>query len=297
MFFPSSTMLFSCALPRASFLRSGVIALAIAMVGTLWPAAAHALTLAWDPANDGVTVGYYVTVGLAPGAPLAAFDVGAVTQTALPLPVGSRYYVAVGGYTASRQPGPASELVVDLASPPGRAERLTASVSGGNVTLAWAPPNSGGAPVGYLLSAGTMPGAANLVNGLPVGPGTTVGGALPPGTYYARIHAANVVGIGPPSNEVMFQVGGATPPGAPRSLRVSWNGRRANFTWAAPSGGGATSYVIEAGTAPGLANIGAFNVGNANSFAIDVPPGTYYLRVRAVGPTGTSAPSNELTLR
>ncbi len=275
-----------------------MIALTIALVGTLWPAAAQALTVAWDPSNDGVTVGYYVTVGLTPGAPLAAFDVGGVTQVALPLPVGGRYYVAVNGYSASRLLGPGSiELEIDLATPPGRPESLSASVSGANVALAWAPPNSGGVPVGYLISAGTAPGAANLLNGLPIGLATSAGGALPPGTYYARVYAANVVGIGPSSNEVMFQVAGPAPVGRPTSLRVTWTGRRARFTWAAPSGGGAASYVIEAGTAAGISNIGAFNVGNVTSFTIDVPPGTYYVRVRAVGAAGLSDPSNELTIR
>lgn len=296
MLFQTSTVQSFRALPRALFLRPG-LALAIALVGTLWPAAAQALTIAWDPNTDGVTAGYYVSVGLAPGAPLAVFDAGTASHIALPLPVGSRYFVAVSGYGADRRPGPTSpELPIDLSAAPGRPEGLAASVSGAVASLSWAPPSTGGVAMTYLLSAGTTPGAANLLNGLPVGLMTTASGALPAGTYYARVHAANFVGVGPASQEISFQIGGAAALGPPTGLRVTWSGRRARFSWSAPAGA-VQSYVLEAGTGAGASNIGAFNIGSATSFTIDVPAGTYYVRVRAVGAAGLSAPSNEIVVR
>ena len=48
----------------------------------------------------------------------------------------------------------------------------------------------------------------------------------------------------------------------------------------------ATHYVVEAGSGPGLANYGSFNV-SGTSFAVSgVPPGRYFVRVRAVGIAG-----------
>jgi predicted phage tail protein len=60
------------------------------------------------------------------------------------------------------------------------------------------------------------------------------------------------------------------------------------------SGGTATSYVLEVGGAPGLANIAALIVGSTSFSYEPVPFGLYYLRVRARNGSGTSAPSNEV---
>lgn len=56
------------------------------------------------------------------------------------------------------------------------------------------------------------------------------------------------------------------------------------------------TYRIEAGTAPGLSNIGIFDVGVVTGLTVAAPPGTYYARVRGVGSDGVGAPSNELTV-
>ena len=52
------------------------------------------------------------------------------------------------------------------------------------------------------------------------------------------------------------------------------------------------------GSAPGLSNIfSGLDVGLQTSFsASGVPPGTYYVRVRAGNYTGLSAPSNEIQI-
>lgn len=70
------------------------------------------------------------------------------------------------------------------------------------------------------------------------------------------------------------------------SLRLDWHGP--------VLGPRPTGYLLEAGSGPGLSNIGTIPI-TSSSFAIGgVPPGLYYVRVRAVGPGGTSAPSEEL---
>jgi hypothetical protein len=59
-----------------------------------------------------------------------------------------------------------------------------------------------------------------------------------------------------------------------------------------------TSYVIEAGSAPTLANLANFSTGNALTIfqASGVGPGTYYVRVRAQNAAAISAASNEVVV-
>jgi len=71
------------------------------------------------------------------------------------------------------------------------------------------------------------------------------------------------------------------------------------LTWGAPASGDAvTSYIIEAGSGPGLANLANFTTNSTGtSFsASGVGAGTYYVRVRGQNPGGTSAASNESML-
>lgn len=275
----------------------GVVAWGLALAGLIVlmarPASAQIpVTAAWDGAIDGLTAGYRVSVGTTPRVPLARLDVGAATSIVLPLPPGAVYCVSVNGYTPDGLEGPPSEeIAVDLANAPGTPTGLRASVNGDVATVAWAPPASGGVPLTYLLSVGTAPGAANVLAEYPVGTLLSVGGAVPPGTYYARVQAANSVGVSAPAQDVTFQVGAAV---AAPSLSASWSGSTVTLRWT----GGAATYVLDVGTAPGAANLGSFPLGGVTSFSAAVPPGTFYVRVRAVSATGVaSAPSNELTLR
>src|SRR5258706_2796113 len=102
-----------------------------------------------------------------------------------------------------------------------------------------------------------------------------------------RIHAGNAT------------ASAATAPSTPINLVASSEGSSVTLTWSAPSSGDAvTSYVIEAGSASGLANLANFATGNALTIfqASGVGAGTYYVRLRAANPYGTSAPSNEALL-
>ena len=86
---------------------------------------------------------------------------------------------------------------------------------------------------------------------------------------------------------------------APSNLVASATGSSVTLTWVAPTGIAVASYIIEAGSSPGLTNLANFSTGNAQtSFSTTgVGAGNYYVRVRAIGVTGEiSATSNEALL-
>ncbi|MFN2445771.1 MAG: fibronectin type III domain-containing protein, partial [Vicinamibacterales bacterium] len=92
-------------------------------------------------------------------------------------------------------------------------------------------------------------------------------------------------------------LGALPPPSPPLNLGSSVSGNNVSLTWQAPTSGIATGYVVEAGSAPGLANLAVQPLGNTLSFAIGASNGTYYARVRAQSAAGLGAPSNELVVQ
>lgn len=286
--------------PRVGLASGLVIAL---LLGLAVPTFAQVrIPTSWDRNGDQLTAGYRVYVGTAPGQPQMVIDTGQATNTVLTLSVGATYYMAVRAYTVHGTVGPASdESIIDLAAAPGDPRAMGAIVHGSTAVLSWAPPETGGAPLHYLLSVGTAPGAANLLNDFPVGNVLAISGNVPPGVYYARVRGVNLVGGGPRSSEVRFAVTPPPRPFSPVELSVEWSGTRATLTWARPPDAWGAEvpqyYVLEAGTAPGLSNIGSFSVGNTTSYVVDVPPGTYYVRLVGMGAGGRSEPSNEIVLR
>lgn len=276
-------------------------ALALVALTTGMAAAQVRVTASWDANGDPVTAGYRVFVGGAPGQYTGAIDTGRATSTTLSLPPGGVYYLTVRAYTAAGVLGPsAADVQIDLSSPPGPPQSVRASVSGSLANIEWAPPVVGGAPLQYLLSVGTAAGASNLLHAFPVA-ALSASGALPPGVYFARLQAQNLVGAGPASPDIAFQVLPGMRPLGPYGLTVTWSGTTARFTWTPPQttdpGQLPTSYVLEAGSSTGLANLATMHVGVATSVTTEVPPGVYFVRVRGVNAYGTSDPSNEVVVQ
>lgn len=178
---------------------------------------------------------------------------------------------------------------------PGAPRAITANVSGSTVTLGWQP----GAPpaaTSFTVEVGTSAGGSN-VGVFPVGTATRVSGALASGTYFTRVRSVGANGPGGASSEAIVTVPTpSTPPGAPGTLTASTANGVASLTWGAAAGN-ATTYVVEAGTAAGLANVGTFATGHLDTtFITPAPSGTYYVRVRAANAFGVSGPSNEVTV-
>ena len=89
-------------------------------------------------------------------------------------------------------------------------------------------------------------------------------------------------------------------PASPGTLAAQVSGSAVSLSWSAGGQPAAvTRYVLEVGSAPGLNDIfTGLDVGLQTSFAASgVPPGRYYVRVRAGNFTGLSAPSNEVIVQ
>jgi hypothetical protein len=66
------------------------------------------------------------------------------------------------------------------------------------------------------------------------------------------------------------------------------------LVWAAAAG--AADYVIEVGSAPGLANLLVQSVGAGTTLSTFAPPGRYYARMRARNACGSGEASNEIVV-
>jgi hypothetical protein len=88
-------------------------------------------------------------------------------------------------------------------------------------------------------------------------------------------------------------------PGAPSNLSATVSGSTVTLNWTAPVGGDApTSYVVQAGSSTGLNNLANFDTGSTSTtlVVLNVPAGTYFVRVRANNAAGAGAASNEFQL-
>jgi hypothetical protein len=84
----------------------------------------------------------------------------------------------------------------------------------------------------------------------------------------------------------------AQAPAPPTGLNQQVSGPNVSIFWNASAG--AVAYIVQAGTASGASNLFNASVGNITGAQGSLPPGTYFWRVIAVGPSGAlSAPSAE----
>lgn len=185
--------------------------------------------------------------------------------------------------------GLAALFAVPAAAQPA-APVLQAQVTGQTVTATW---NAVAGATSYRAEAGFAP--TQMVAGYEVGAATTFSINAPQGTFYVRVVARNAQGTSAPSNVVALTVSSAlAPPAPPSALGATVSGSTVSFTVTPPSG--ATGLLVAAGLAPGQ-TIAVLPVPVAAQSSVqNVPPGTYFARMLAVGPGGTSQPSNEVQI-
>jgi hypothetical protein len=97
-------------------------------------------------------------------------------------------------------------------------------------------------------------------------------------------------------NFAMVTGGGPPTGGAPTNLVATVSGTTVDFAWTAPVGPAPTGYIIEASLAPGGAPIASVSVPGTSARVTNVPTGTFFIRVRAVYPGGTSQPSSTVQI-
>jgi hypothetical protein len=187
------------------------------------------------------------------------------------------------------------------ASTPGPPRGLTVSSIGATVFLSWSAPATGGSPTAYVIEAGSGSGLANLANFSTGGTATSYSaGGIGSGAYYVRVRARNAAGTGAVSNEAILVVGSGVctgPPTAPANLTAVVSGSTVNLRWNG-GGGNPASYIVEAGSSPGLSNLANSDTGSAvtSLTAPGVGRGVYYVRVRGKNGCGAGAASNEIVV-
>jgi hypothetical protein len=179
---------------------------------------------------------------------------------------------------------------------PGTPTSLVVTVGGNLVSLEWSPPSIGGAISTYVIEAGSLSGSADLAAFATGGTATRFVTSAPPGLYFVRVRARNSVGMSGASNEAQVLVGGScTLPPAPGTAIGQVVGPTVSVSWGAVSG--ASSYIVEAGSHPGAADLATIDTGTpASTLSATAPSGTYFVRIRGRNACGTGTPSNEITV-
>lgn len=216
------------------------------------------------------------------------------------------FYIRVLALTAEGYGPPSNEIVVTVGDTavPGAPYGLSVAAQGPSVTLNWYPPYSGGTPTSYIIQASsTRGGPPDLANFATGNTSTTFSATgVAPGTYFVRVLAANNAGVGQASSDATLLVIGtptcATAPNQPANLVAVVNGSTVTLAWSPSTGATATSYVVEAGSSSGLANLANFDTGAAaaTTQATGVGAGTYYVRVRGKNACGASVASSEVVV-
>ena len=138
--------------------------------------------------------------------------------------------------------------------------------------------------IGHALGLGHSTSATAIMQASPPA-GCTSG---PSGLGADDLAGATAIYQGIPS--------GANPPNTPTAFTVTSALSTVTMNWTpAATGGQAQRYLIDAGTAPGIYNLGTFTI-NAPATSTAIGPaatGVYYTRLRAQNALGTSAPTAE----
>lgn len=172
---------------------------------------------------------------------------------------------------------PVAFVLLVVATSAAQPTNFSATVTGSTVVLTWIPP-AGSVSNQFIVEAALTPGGA-VIASLPV-TGTALSVPnVPSGTYFVRVRQVG----GPPSNEITVVVSSGC---APVGTRVQATATNVAVSWGAGCAG--SSFVVQAGSGPGLANIAVVDVGGQPGISAIAPPGLYYIRIVANSPQGTA---------
>ena len=253
--------------------------------------------MTWNAPTSGAAHDrYLLDVGTWPGGAdlLNGTPVGNVLTVSGDLPIG-QYFARVRAANSAGVSDASNEVAFRIGRTLATPGAFAVQWQGTTAVMSWAAAAGDGRAedqaTAYVLEAGTAPGLSDVAT-LSLGNVTRFQANVPTGPYYVRILAANEHGESEPTPDLTLRPGA---PDAPASLTDSGSGSTVTLGWTAPSG--ATDYVLEAGTEPGSSNIGSLRVGNVTQFSTHAPPGTYYVRVRALNARGAGPASNEVVVR
>ncbi|MFN7978433.1 MAG: fibronectin type III domain-containing protein [Vicinamibacterales bacterium] len=259
----------------------------------------------WSPPLTGGAVADYVLeAGVSPGTTFYAGSMGTSTYVSVPNVGTGRYYVRVRSRNANGQSAPSNEVVVSVgcSTRPRRLSGLRATTAGGLVTLNWTDPDGCSGTTYAVAVAPQGTSSAMAAFDTEEASATTL---LPKGSYTARVTAQAETGVSDPA-DLQFTVNGSTcvAPAFRTSLRSVVAGRRVGLFWSpldpetasADDAVSPVSFVIEAGTVSGGADIGVLPMARAKQLLTDVPPGVYYVRVRPTNACAGGFASNEVKL-
>ena len=241
------------------------------------------VALSWTPVSGATS--YLVQIGTAPGD--VSFYGTTVTGPSLtgPIPAGAYYWRVRARNASGTSPSSAEGSFTVAVSPPAPPTGLTAAVAGLGVALSWTPVSGANS---YVVQIGRAPGDVSFYGATVTGP--SLSGPIPAGAYYWRVCAQNANGTSPSSAEGTFTVA-STAPATPTGLAAQVGGSTVSLSWVAGAGGSVSSYIVEAGPSQGSSAYGGIALTQTAISFPNVQNGTYYLRVRAVGPAGSSAPT------
>lgn len=240
--------------------------------------------------------GYVIEAGVSPWDLRLSLPVAQATSFTAVVP--ATYFLRVRARDTSGASDGLSNLIVagtGCAAPPPAPTGLDVALDavGTGVVFSWTPPS--GVVGSQTLAAGAASGTSSYGSVVQAATASqfAVNGPIPAGTFFVRAYASNACGTSGPSGEVVFASPLAPKPSPPSTFRATVTSTTVSLAWdAAPSG---TGYVLEAGTAPGLADLARISLGVSNSLVIPgVPPGRYFLRMRTLSDAGSSAPSGDI---
>lgn len=246
------------------------------------------------PLRGGPPSSYVLDAAPAAGAPpFASLPLSGTSFTAGGVPPGL-YYLSLRATNVFGTSVSSPQVAVSVGTPgcgePPSTPAITATASFGVVTLQWTPAT--GVATSYMLLVGRREGASDI-GALPMGAATSFSSLAPAGVYYARVVASGPCGVSAPSADVPIVVDVAAPPASP-AVSAQASGSTVSVTWTPVPG--AVGYRFEAGTGPLLSNLVSLPTGATSLVAPGVPPGTYYVRVIAVGTTGESSRPDEVVV-